>query len=125
MITFAQVKAEVERLAKEKPDNVYSNGRGGSSLCMYTQGTCQDGSVGCIFGQAFRNLGINPALIAKLDEDALNAAAALHFLNITRLPPSGHVAENWVTAVQNSQDAGDPWGDAVSRLKNESSFKDL
>ncbi len=44
-----ELVAEVRKIAAERPDTRYEH-----KGCFYDQNECSDGSVGCVFGQAFR-----------------------------------------------------------------------
>lgn len=92
----------VRRKINESPNVVYNRPEGGI-MCQYDSGVCSDGSVGCIWGQAFRELGLvddlhlNQSLVTYFD---------LHDIPVDRLSLA------WAAAVQAGQDRGLSWGQA-------------
>lgn len=98
-LTADDVIAEVRRLAAESPDCVYESPDGD---CHYQRGECSNGSVGCIWGQALRRWGI-------IDESRERAAVLVSRYG-AGLSDQQH---EWVHAVQEFQDRGESWGDAV------------
>ena len=47
MDNLDRLVTEIRKIAAERPDTVYE-----SSLCHYNFGLCNDGSTGCLIGQA-------------------------------------------------------------------------
>lgn len=99
--------AEVRRLAEEFPDNVYVSDNG--PYCYYDDGRCTNGSIGCIFGQAIRNLG--------LDWDLSDNVGILKVFIRNGIPMyRGHL---WCRVLQVCQDNGSTWKQAVTRADEE------
>lgn len=107
-ITFADLEKEIRRLATEAPDNVYISPDEGP--CYYNKGICTDGTIGCIFGQAFRNLGIS----LPLEDDDDGRLPIVCLLKRLAINPSGRDSY-FAAVIQNAQDNCCPWGEAVSR----------
>lgn len=103
MITWEQLEAEVRRLAAERPAYRYPKYSPGG-VCYYQT----EGKERCIFGEALGNLGVEvPA--AMENSGASSVLAALGVVET----PYDHQAD-WADRVQDSQDAGIRWADAVS-----------
>lgn len=108
--TIDDLVREVRRLATEKPENVYL-GR-----FSYVSGECSDGSVGCIVGQAFRAIGIDPAKYDSFCGQGIAAnagRAAADAFAISDIDIRCSKA-HWLRSVQGSQDRGDTWSAAVA-----------
>lgn len=105
-VTADQIIAEVRRLAAERPDYVYEKPPG-STFCLYRH---EDGSPGCIFGQALDNLGVG------LDEHTYGTIGIVLFdLGVAKTDQQA----NWMTSVQHYQDNGRPWAEAVAKADEE------
>lgn len=103
-ITPKEVEAEIRRLAAESPDNVY---RGGEDAgCLYTLGTCTNGSKGCIVGQALCRLGFEEQCKEMDRSGGQNADDMLRACNILG-------DYRWINTVQGAQDEEMKWGEAV------------
>jgi hypothetical protein len=102
----------VRALAEKSPDNVYEadtlpgNTVGG---CRYASGGCQDGSKGCLIGQAFARCGIDPS---DLDARYPEGAGVNEVLGAFPLNTRHGMA--WLAWVQDEQDNGSTWREAVS-----------
>ncbi len=105
--TVKDIIQEVRRLAKESPDNKYENIDG----CFYSQGMCTNGSIGCMFGQAFKNLGIK--IPDNLDRSGI--VGVLSELKLSEF--NDH--SMWCLDVQKLQDTRTTWGEAVSTADQE------
>lgn len=112
--TAVDLMQQVRCLANEKPSFVYSEqedydvGWG----CSYV--AARIGSpkgVGCIMGQALMALGIARHTLAAWEQEAIasNVAALLDHLGV---PTTGEQSA-WLLDVQESQDQGLSWGEAV------------
>lgn len=131
-ITIDSLVAEVRRLCETTPDNRYSIGpelkrmRSGADLpaCSYIDGTCSDKSCGCIIGQAFKNLGITRAQLKEIDEAGsirqvfyANKGDGEYYRDIvfSSCDPTEDVdlKIDWLKAIQNWQDHGYTWGEAL------------
>lgn len=92
--TVEELIARVRQLAEDEFTNRYHRVGGGS--CLYDEGTCTNGSVGCIFGQAWPSLtGFRPI------------AVFLEKLNATE------EQIEWCRSVQEDQDNAQTWGASV------------
>ncbi len=114
-ITAAQVIDEVRKLAKESPGNIYkglpSAFMSSGFACYYSTGENENGSVGCIFGQALKNLG----LVITDNNDQVRITNLLVILGISHL---NEFELDWCRTVQSRQDSGTEWGHAVSEADN-------
>lgn len=105
------VRAVVD-IASGNPGFVYTPHLiGGSSKCVYVAITGAYGEQGadCLIGRALFVAGVPVSELAELD--TRDQAAAFDVLDEFGLPR--HVIR-WAGQVQNYQDAGIPWGSAVS-----------
>ncbi len=96
-----QLIETVRKIARERPD-VTSD----TKTCMYESGVCSDGSVGCLFGQAFEAMGWKPydPVASQTIDKVLNGEVGY----------GGKVY--WCADVQEVQDCGVPWGEAVRQV---------
>lgn len=100
-IDIPALHATVRQLAETYPNARYN--RYGTG-CRYSLGTVDDGpdEDGCIVGQAFRLIGIDPA---QFDEE-------------TPVPPVHRITDepsgSWISIVQSRQDIGWTWGQALA-----------
>lgn len=104
-LQLSDVIVEVRRLAANSPDNIYTAPE--KRACSNISGTCSDGSVGCIIGQAMKNCG--------LDEDILNedSEAGIESFVDRNILSGFRIEAIWCAKVQNRQDFQSTWGDAV------------
>lgn len=100
--TIKQIIAKVRELATKHPSNIYTGPYPGKQNCFYESGGCQDGSVGCIFGQAFAQLDFpiqgSSSIRTLLDRHSIN----YH-----------HDEVSWCSLFQLSQDKGHTWSKAL------------
>jgi hypothetical protein len=109
-ITATEIIAEVHRLAEANPKNRYLE-----ADCYYTRGACSNGSSGCIVGQALSALGYGEKLAHLDDERPQGILRVASLLGIT-----GEQDQlDWLETVQDWQDRGDTWCDAVARAEAE------
>ena len=93
----------VRKLAADYPDAVY---QGTDRGCFYTIGECGPGN-GCIVGQALQKLGYE---LEGFDEQKGVGIGIL----IARLEiPCSCQDKDWLIFVQDYQDMGKPWKEAV------------
>jgi hypothetical protein len=112
-ITLDDVVTEIRTLASEQPDFVYHNeaGKVGPGVtCNYRHNRMGDpnhnGTAGCIVGQALDRLGY--VVPGKYEgSSALEVLAAGLDLNVDNR------AAAWIVEVQQHQDKGEAWGEAV------------
>lgn len=99
--TVEQLVAEVRKLANEKPGNVYEAEPEYS--CSYDTGVYSDGSVGCIFGQAFQRLGV-----------PIRGSLTIGFVICDKLGVEASKEQClWMGHVQGCQDHGSNWARSV------------
>lgn len=120
----SDIIAEVRKVVKERPD-VYYNPDG---ICKYSSGACSDGSIGCIFGQVFTNLGIDAK---KFDEyPTPEGISPTIYGGKTYVPGIDCILRHefnceeileleWCGTVQNGQDGGLSWKEAVLEADRE------
>lgn len=109
-LTAEEIELELIRLAAADPDFQYSTDDGG---CSYTRGPSSDPDKcnGCLFGQAFQNLGVPPENLTS----AHNPRFARGIHGVWRLYNSDTpIPKGWVEA-QLAQDAGYAWGETVTK----------
>jgi hypothetical protein len=114
MLTIEQLILEVRRLAKESPENTYtpefSEKESFIKACFYNKGKCTNGAAGCIFGQAFRNLG---SPIPPVYDNGNGSAIMAIFNGLNLTHPNQNLIE-WCLEVQRSQDSGDTWEKCIN-----------
>tara|TARA_R110002110_G_scaffold8326_5_gene41851 strand:- start:2283 stop:2762 length:480 start_codon:yes stop_codon:yes gene_type:complete len=130
-LTVRQVETALRELAEESPDYRY-NTSGQAKECYYDQGIAgEPESKGCIFGQAFRRLGViisdvqenvvdlwNGDLAMQAAEQAMTGGTPNLTEGITDAEIVGgnnRVPSTWGN-VQHMQDNGSTWGEAVKEL---------
>jgi hypothetical protein len=101
----------VREVAAEKPDLVYSAPYGG---CAYVA----DGQPSCIVGHAAWRLGLIDGSLES--DDGINSSGVTTLLRHLGVLPNNDLdygepgyAREFLDAVQEKQDEGVPWGDAV------------
>lgn len=92
---------EVLRLAEEYPEAIGS--------CSYVRGSAGSG-VGCIFGQALKNIGVSESFLEEFDTEAAIGISTLSRRLGLEYDP------RW-SEVQDLQDSEVPWGVAVKDLR--------
>lgn len=106
---------KVRELAIARPETVYRPSPTGqaspATRCSYLGGTCTDGTVGCLVGQAFFAIGFTADQLRPVDHLGIEEA-------LENLLPSEFSAEEyrqvrWLESVQNAQDNGHPWHEAI------------
>lgn len=120
-LTTENLISEVRKLAKEQPDFVYpktkeavkdeENGESNTLTCFYRS---DEHHVACIFGQAFKRMGIEaPKEWEGKSIFALQNPRAAQL--VTRLPitDATFTQMKWCNEVQRNQDGGKRWGDCV------------
>lgn len=96
-----ELALRIRKMAEERPDNRYEPFVGDGS-CFYDIGECTDGSVGCIFGQAWPSLtGYKPI-----------------FVLASNLPGTTKLLL-WFQKVQEFQDRGRKWRDCIQYADQE------
>jgi len=107
-IDFKVLLAEVVRLATQYPNAIYT-----SFSCKYGSGRCTNGQVGCILGQAARN--VCPELYNEMVKE--EATYAVSFDDLTSVKASfsensAHIAA--LQDIQNLQDSGSSFGEGAA-----------
>lgn len=97
-----KLEAAIRSLAKAHPDKI---GRGDDGSCVYFD---FNGQPSCIIGHAFNSFGVDPNEVLEDNEDDIKALYG--FNNVP-----GPVNLNWIRMVQEQQDYGLTWGEAVER----------
>lgn len=117
----SEIIAEVRKIVQVRPDVTYNPGIGG---CKYANGICSDNTVGCLFGQALSNLGVDvkrfdkyPITQHKHDSTATYVPAIDKILTNEFEGSAQEI--NWCAKVQEQQDGGAYWKDAVKEADNE------
>jgi hypothetical protein len=106
---------KVRELASARPDNVYRAGPSGQSSpptkCTYLGGTCTDGTVGCLVGQALLAIGYTAEQLQPVDQ--LGIEEAIEKMLPCELTDDEYDKVRWLESAQNAQDNGSPWKEAV------------
>jgi hypothetical protein len=115
---------KVRIVAATDPDLIYQNDEG-RRLCNYLPNA--NNRCGCIVGEALAEAGLPREKLAELDAAMLappglagggwGDAAALRILD--GLVTHQALTSPWLAFVQEMQDDGEPWADAVRRADNQ------
>lgn len=108
-LTTKEIDLALYQLMQEQPNFVYPNKE--NDGCFYNQGPQSDPKKcsGCIFGQAFQLLGMDPSSWTPDSQGHITELQA-DFL-------SNHRPHYW-TVIQTEQDQGTPWGKLTTYLPN-------
>lgn len=108
------IKDEVVRLGTTYPDTVYKK-PAGHHFCSYVWGATPSGK-GCIFGQALQNLGFPSDRLEFVESinDLLLSFYERQDPETLSFPDATLVSD--FTTVQEFQDEGVPWGEAIRTL---------
>ena len=105
MITIKELIEEVRRLVAESPDNAYTHAQ-----CRYSIGACNNGSVGCLFGQALSNLGVDVVALDAMD----SVPSILGILSHGNVVGScTELEKSWCNLTQQRKDMGLSWSEAI------------
>lgn len=102
---------EVRSIAQKRADVIYTK-QDDMETCSYNYGSCSDGTVGCLFGQALQELGFDTS---EVDNENIDTVIE-RLVEKDRDPktesyPSEQI--EWCALVQMNQDHGLSWGVAV------------
>ena len=107
MLTLKALEQEVRRLAEENPDATY---QGVGDGCWYTTGTA-GGQVGCLIGQAIRNLDKEMYdRIAGYEEEKRRSVEICMMRDVFVGFPK---VSTWLREVQYHQDSGFSWSQCL------------
>jgi len=109
-LTKEEVEAEVLRLGRENPDYVYQTD--GRSNCFYHKSNVDEECNGCIFGQAFQNLGVSREWLA---ENTLLGGNSISIEDLWEEYHDEESPDSW-GIIQNEQDLEKRWGECVGFL---------
>lgn len=109
---------EMRRLADEDPNFIYTEQTEDSVECSYLGQSTDEPHLGrpCIVGQAMQNLGVTKTFLETVEGDEARDAIGKH------LDPNSVISSHFenmlksINKVQDSQDRGAPWGEAVRHL---------
>lgn len=106
----------IRELVETSPDNVYQK-QFSDNRCFYTQGSCSDGSTGCIIGQALLKLGVDRDELKKHDLIECPVTGqpfpAIHVVNIF-IPDLPYNVLSFCNDIQSTQDRENTWKDAFN-----------
>lgn len=110
--TVADVVAKVRELAAANPTFEYRSHE--RQVALPASPTCsylpdEWNPLGCIVGAALRSLGVPEDVLRS--HEGLGAGPMLSALFGDRVD---HVVDDWFTVLQQAQDTGHPWGEAVA-----------
>lgn len=106
--TFKKFKAEILKLVKRSPDNVYDSGEG-HGACYYHKGKCTDGSRGCIMGQALKACGVSDYALKGLGVETINVVCTTEEVGYSEREV------DWLSCLQGAQDTYKTWGSALAQ----------
>lgn len=113
-VTIDDVVSTVKELAKKYPNARYCLPKGsGSGGCENVRGIVENGppEEGCIIGQSLRILGVPEDLIdGEYGVEESLDLCSIHYESFGEMLPITFLIE-----VQENQDTGDTWGDAVEK----------
>ena len=105
---------EVKKLAKEQPDFIYippeSKEAGGWRVCYYDKG---NNCSGCIFGQAISRINSTFSFVKYNPDNNGNTNIRRLIEDNIDVTDEDRCLINWCTTVQNRQDKGYSWSEAV------------
>ena len=107
MMTAAEIVTQVRELAAKYPKAQYHKEEG-SAYCDYEFGTVTNGpdTPGCIMGQAVRLLGVDTSGWGRGEIGPILEEEGYEF-------PADDSNMDWLLAVQQRQDSGVTWGEAI------------
>jgi hypothetical protein len=109
MSTIRDLILAVRKLAAAHPNNHYKKDPT-ETRCSYDKGSCDNGSVGCIFGQALNALGHSVTGTTSIVGVIIDSGLIESRIDV---PPSP--ALSWCSVVQQRQDRHESWADAVHK----------
>lgn len=111
-ITVTDLIVKVQEIANEKPGVFYCDSVGYAKY----NGPASDGSIGCLFGQAFRALGIDINKLRKVSIYDANQTCIVGLINVGNFGWNySHSERDWCDIVQRWQDNGIDWATCVKR----------
>lgn len=105
--TLENLIGEVRKLAQENPDNAYKCKDGRYVMCYYSKKTCTNGSIGCIFGQAMKRLGLDDNILATMENNTIMEIIPKYY------PEHNRRLAIWCREVQSAQDFGWIWSKCI------------
>lgn len=117
MITGKKVVKRVREIAKENPDFIYTDQGANDSECSYLGRSMSEPNVGqgCIVGQALLDLGVTREEMVEAEIEGVPGYEVLEYLGIE----SKFKHNIFLDYVQESQDDGETWKEAVEYADNE------
>lgn len=107
MLTVEELVSKVREIAKSRPNTVYTGTHRG---CEYNAGECSDGSIGCLFGQAMKELGVFYLDYTNYIDVILS--------NRLKIAEPSDPKVMWCRKVQYCQDGGLDWGSSVEKAND-------
>lgn len=109
-VAFAsRLRDEVYKLAAEQPDYIYADPD--NNGCYYSYASGQKDGPGCIVGQAMYRMGV---CVRNLDEKYESDSATICSILLHYAPKCSNVDRIFLSTVQNAQDSGRSWEEAVA-----------
>jgi hypothetical protein len=116
-----QLADKVRELAIARPETVYRPAPTGQTSpaahCSYLGGTCSDGTLGCLVGQALLAVGFTVEQLRSVD--LFGIEEALDKLHPFELTDHQYQQVRWLESVQNAQDNGYAWREAIAIANQE------
>lgn len=120
VLTLERVNELLDAAVAEKgPGHVYRNPFGGGRTnCFYVHETTDGLRPGCLVGHVFAGAGVplGEVMQGGNGTNVREVVDALTAAGVVKAPPEAVAV---LTYVQDDQDAGVPWGEAVTRARNE------
>lgn len=111
--TFSDIADAIHKLVLENPTNKYNPPASVASNikhCYYNEGECDNKSIGCIIGQAFKMCEYPiPLRYERRSVDTVLEDLGIDATEDQKL---------WLCRVQASQDCGDTWSIALSKASS-------
>ena len=101
--------AEVRKIAVERPDTIYCGGP-----CYYDSGECNDGSVGCLIGQALS--AVDWSIYNPGQDSTISVLLGVKGFEGSRV--------DWCRRVQQMQDNGRTWGECITYADEWKEYQD-
>lgn len=116
MTTGKKVVKRVREIAKENPDFIYTDQGANDSECSYLGRSIDEPDIGqgCIVGQALMDLGITREEMVEAEIEGVRGYEVLEYLGIE----SKFKHNIFLDYVQESQDTGASWSEAIEYADN-------
>lgn len=99
---LSELVKTVKAIIQSRPDVIYSTIlEDGLGACYYSKGKCSDGTLGCVFGQAFQAMGFK--IPSANDSDSINSIIENFAVGVTQRQ------QDMCEGIQDWQDKENTW----------------